>query len=625
MIFNVDEVNLPERLLQALISNRLVIFVGAGVSTRAYPEQPTDTFYPDFPGLTREVASRLHREISGQEEKYLREGFIDRVLGEWDDETGTVKRHAAEVLTINEGGQRIDLHRKILGLFAGSLTPRIVTTNFDRLLFRACYAEGLSGDPRWRSYTAPALPPAARFNGVCYLHGVVNEPSELVLTDKDIGRAYMDEGWALRFAHAMFQRFDVLFIGYSLEDPPLRYLSLALEGTSAQGRWALLPEPTDPEKKTEVGRNWTRRNVEPIWYPVKDRDYRALERTLGDWAADNVRSFLDRRAVLADIGSDKPNNLRPHELSRAQYFLRDPASLRDFAKNSLDAEWFNRLLEWNHFDFLLKGLGPSTDGDGALVERLIDWLVADHVDLIAKLTGFRETIHPAVFERFCRRVEEGKATGLSSPTLVKIIEFFRPTLERARPSHFTLKRILIQLLDNEHEDYAIWLFTTLLRTKNDITKQPSFEREYARLSGGDVSDIPEFNLRFELHLLEQFSDRQSKQLFEDVFRPRILSVGVKLIHALMQSLLETRAFGTLRDSLRSDWERSAIEEHPQDQYKHGPMHLVLDMLRDSWEALLAADRATAKAVCSTWQHINDGIVRRLHIHAVRLLLETSSE
>jgi hypothetical protein len=37
----------------------------------------------------------------------------------------------------------------------------------------------------------------------------------------------MDEGWALRF---IFQRFDVLFVGYRLEDPPLRYLSLALEG-----------------------------------------------------------------------------------------------------------------------------------------------------------------------------------------------------------------------------------------------------------------------------------------------------------------------------------------------------------------------------------------------------------
>ena len=63
----------------------------------------------------------------------------------------------------------------------------------------------------------------------------------MVLTDKDIGRAYMDEEWALRFAHSIFQQFDVLFVGYSLEDPPLRCLSLALEGGAEQGRWALIP------------------------------------------------------------------------------------------------------------------------------------------------------------------------------------------------------------------------------------------------------------------------------------------------------------------------------------------------------------------------------------------------
>jgi hypothetical protein len=52
---------------------------------------------------------------------------------------------------------------------------------------------------------APFLPPVRRFSGICYLHGSVDGPNDMVLTDKDIGRAYMDEGWALRFAHSMFQ------------------------------------------------------------------------------------------------------------------------------------------------------------------------------------------------------------------------------------------------------------------------------------------------------------------------------------------------------------------------------------------------------------------------------------
>jgi hypothetical protein len=105
----------------------------------------------------------------------------------------------------------------------------LINSRFDpkRSALRAVDAEGLKTEGKWNIDIAPLLPPIRRFHGICYLHGCVDEPQDMVLTEKDIGRAYMDEGWALRF---IFQRFDVLFVGYRLEDPPLRYLSLALEG-----------------------------------------------------------------------------------------------------------------------------------------------------------------------------------------------------------------------------------------------------------------------------------------------------------------------------------------------------------------------------------------------------------
>jgi len=133
----------------------------------------------------------------------------------------------------------------------------------------------------------------------------------------------MDEGWALRFAHSNFQRFDVLFVGYRLEDPPLRYLSLALEGITVRERWALVPDPgPDGPKKTQTEQDWQRRHVDPIWYSAKAGDYRALERTINAWGKDNSRSFLDRRNLLADIGKSKPNHLKPHDLNRAKFFYR---------------------------------------------------------------------------------------------------------------------------------------------------------------------------------------------------------------------------------------------------------------------------------------------------------------
>lgn len=630
MIFNNDDVIVPERLLQALTSNQLVIFVGAGTSARAFKEQDENTFYPTFRQLAHKIGERLGRQISEQEIKFIKDGYIDQVLGVWEDQNTFVRQRTVELLEKNENGQRIELHRKILRLFAGKLTPRIVTTNFDRLLVRALEAEGLENNERWKIYKAPALPPANRFSGICCLHGTVDDPAEMVLTDKDIGRAYMDEGWALRFAHAMFQQFDVLFVGYSLDDPPLRYLSLALEGgiANARGRWALLNEPDDTAKKDAIERHWNRRHVEPIWFRATDEDYRSVERTLGDWATDSARSFLDKRAQLAEMSSDKPSNLRPHELSRAQYFLRDPACLRDFAKASLDSEWFGKLHEWQFLDFLLTNTGASTEADGILLERITGWIIENHIVMLGDLAKYRATLSVDFIDHFFRSVEDGRAAALNSFELVEILEFFRPKLEQATHLRFALinlKSLLERLLDEGQRDYAIWLYTQLLRTSNDVRVFPSFHREYLKLSGKDVTNIPESDLRFEFRFIDQLSDHESRVLFDSLLRPRISQIGSKLISALTHVLLQVRTFerpGVQHPS--NDW-RSAIEPHPQDRHRNDPIDSVLNLLRDSWEALLAVDPDSAKLAYNSWESIDDGLIERLRIHAMRRLLETCLE
>src|SRR5947208_16576162 len=137
MIFTDDGVNLPERLLESLVSDRLVVFVGAGVSMRAYRAQALDSYYPGFKELTRVIAQRLSRVLTKTEEGYLKNGDIDRVLGEWDDQRCDVRSHAAIILQANEAGQRFDLHRAIIRLFGSNHISRVLMMNFDQLLTRA--------------------------------------------------------------------------------------------------------------------------------------------------------------------------------------------------------------------------------------------------------------------------------------------------------------------------------------------------------------------------------------------------------------------------------------------------------------------------------------------------------
>ena len=628
MIFTDDDIDLPEQLLEALTSDRLVVFVGAGASMQAYKAQPLDTWYPGFKALAGTIAQRLYRSITETEQRHLDNGYVDRLLGEWDDEKCDVRSQAAIILQANETGQRLDLHRAIIRLFSATPTPRIVTTNFDRLLIRALEAERLTRENSWNISIAPALPPVRRFRGICYLHGCVDEPQDMVLTDKDIGRAYMDEAWALRFAHSIFQQFNILFVGYSLQDPPLRYLSLALEGTAGQKRWALIPNPDgNATSKVETERDWERRHVKPIWYSAKDNDYRALERTLDAWGRDNSRSFIDRRNVLADIGKTKPDHLKPYELNRARFFLQDPASLRDFTTASIDIEWFDKLFSWGRFDFLIKGVGKWNEAQGFLAERFVDWMISNPVEILGKLSEHRATLNIVLFDQFCRSHQQGKATTVDVQFLRQILEFFRPAIEQ-KPFVFAstfIKRLLSDLLDGGYEDDAFWLLGIALRTRSVMTKGINFAYEFNKFEGKSTESISEYELRYELQFGTQITEHNVKQLLKEVFLPRSADIGFRFVHFVTLKFLELRAIDSLgkRSKLGSHFFRPAIEPHSEN-FRADPVNFLLDCLRDSWEALLKANPAQAEGIYWFWQPLKDDLLERLRIYALTKIVEARS-
>ena len=73
-----------------------------------------------------------------------------------------------------------------------------------------------------------------RWQGLVYLHGLVpatptvEAMNHLVVSSGDFGRAYLNEGWAARFVDNLFRSYTVCFVGYSIEDPVLRYMTDAI-------------------------------------------------------------------------------------------------------------------------------------------------------------------------------------------------------------------------------------------------------------------------------------------------------------------------------------------------------------------------------------------------------------
>ena len=67
MRFTDDNVDIPDSLVGSLSSNSLVVFVGAGVSSRAYPNQKKNTYYPLFKDLVWQIAYKLGKTLSSEE------------------------------------------------------------------------------------------------------------------------------------------------------------------------------------------------------------------------------------------------------------------------------------------------------------------------------------------------------------------------------------------------------------------------------------------------------------------------------------------------------------------------------------------------------------------------------
>ena len=128
----------------------------------------------------------------------------DVFLGRLQSRGVRVHEVAARILGRNsrdEFPEPTALHRDLLRLYPKPKTVRIVTTNFDRL-FEQAAKEVLSG--KAEVFRAPALPLARTFSGIVHVHGRLDRPDDMVLTDADFGRAYLTEGWARRFLVEVF-------------------------------------------------------------------------------------------------------------------------------------------------------------------------------------------------------------------------------------------------------------------------------------------------------------------------------------------------------------------------------------------------------------------------------------
>lgn len=326
----IGHVNYPSNILDALSEDRLVIFAGAGVSM----DPPANL--PSFDALADDIATVTGRPRNENESPV---DYFTRT----SDDGEQVHRWIADMFE-EKNPQPNSLHRNLSGLFAADAHAKIVTTNFD-LLFEAVQpARGCT------TYTAPALPPGHRFQGIVHLHGAVTDPDDMVVTLSDISRAYLMEGWALNFLKQMFSEFTVLFVGYSHDDIMMQYLARGMPAQSIeqQQRFALIPE----EDRLEA--RWRDWGITPVTFPAgpngRHEYLPATTERLAGFINRGPRQWKQRIQEIADRDL-APTDPEDHDTIIEA--LKDPLQkLKHFTEVARTPDW----LEWAERNFPIGGL-----------------------------------------------------------------------------------------------------------------------------------------------------------------------------------------------------------------------------------------------------------------------------
>lgn len=372
--------DIPERLLQAHEDGRVVFFCGAGIS---FPAR-----LPGFRGLVEKLYVGLGESPSSIEQAAIKKEQYDTAIGLLEGRMGraTLREQLAKILMpVLTKPKATATHEALVTLSrTRDGNHRLITTNFDRIFEEVISKHGI----KLRSYQAPLLPvPKNRWSGLVYLHGLLSAtPTDsdldcLVVSSGDFGLAYLNERWAARFVSELFRNYTVCFVGYSINDPVLRYMMDALAADRLLGESP--PEvfafgSYSKEQEHEAANEWQAKNVTAILYRAHSR-HAYLHQTLREWAATYHDGVLGKERIVVQYAMTKPvaSTKQDDFVGRVLWALSDHSGLpaKRFAEfdplPSLD--WLEPLADkrYQHRDLPRFKVQPNTIEDDKLEFSLI--------------------------------------------------------------------------------------------------------------------------------------------------------------------------------------------------------------------------------------------------------------
>lgn len=655
---------IPDELVQSLEDDRVVIFCGAGISMGAG--------LPSYAGLVKYCYDDLAETLP--EKKAPEWLWPDRMLGGLEGKFGRAQVRAAVHRCLSAAPTSLDMHKAILRLakLRGETGIRLVTTNFDTLFEQAKKEWNFGKD----LHSGPILPiprndKAVTWRSVVYLHGRLDDVGandHLVLTSADFGRSYLTDAWAARFVAKLFSDFTVLFIGYSLNDPVLRYMTDAFAAENSSSRVASKRSPayifvshkgkTDPDETP-----YHHRNLNPIFY-LETKDHRHLRNTIIAWAEAREDYLRSTSRLIARIAPKQPSSITPSDAANLVWAVCGrPADAGHGAKTFADIkkrppiEWFDEF-ERHEIDLLvahrsameeaqIEGEDPPLPPQ-LLIEPLFPltrdarapqlspqsahvarWL-ARHIDdyglaarMIQKLASQR-FLHPYLLDRIRRSIPENNEIR---PGLAKFWKLITSTSDDTlaiwRQFPFELKVPEALTTGDDALTFKIDLLSALrpsiALTQPFDTRLPDFDPNAEgeeRTRGLRLSEV--VNAKVVIPGEAQVALLIQRVLARDGYAPFLASLLPELTTLLRRTVdLFTLIEQTSSSTDISVFHRPSITPHAQNR-DYEKWTLLITLVWSGWQNLDQADPIASRRFVVDWLASEALILRRLGLAALNL-------
>ncbi len=629
--------NIPLEVIEAQESETLIFFCGAGIS---YPAG-----LPGFSGLVEKVYEGLGEEKKDLESEAIKNKLYDRALGLLEAriighrnlKVNPVRKEIIRQLTIASGAN-LQTHKAILQLSQISTQKyRLVTTNFDRgfLLANTETFQMIDAAPKL------SVPKPYKWESIVHLHGIIDDSdpngSHMVLTSGDFGSAYLTERWASRFITELFSHFTVLFIGYSINDPVIRYVTDAVAAEKQRGyegfKQPYLIAHTTPSKRTENERAWFAKGVEPILYEYAHNN---LHKTLVEWGK-YVRDGLNAKArIIAKEARNAP--LPPYDQEPAVIRLIDvlrektqpnqesvtgyPAKIfRELDNPPAPVEWLPVLDEFGLlaialpkdkvFPVAASVYQTNLVGPNKITHELWQWLLhhLENDKLIHWIIDHGSCLHPGL-EWFIKHKISNNEIKEPYSTFWRIV---------------TSNHVYCgsqDLNDGRGHEYLEGLKTginKLIIAEFSKLLEPAFTlKKSIDLSGFMGEESTENNKKapFEVEVAIGLSpwvymELQKRKDFPNNFINLLLPATQALNKAL-----ELWEFAGLAEKKHDRSYRDMVSISPHSQNHHfSSWAILIEICRDLWEASWQNNKPLARGIAYLWRSLKYPTFRRLVLHA----------